>query len=177
MDLEECLHKKKMFEVPSIPFKPNSSANTIQNKVPICIKQEAGTESFNNYQNNLIGLNTKEFIGNQKKTSDNGNLEIENKTIFVKLEENSDFPKIRKKMCRKMLTIFNEEFNIEKKDAKKLTQHLESRFNLQYSCKTEKYVNSIKKFFTNLRNKDFMVQDCSTVPKLQMNDFGKFICN
>ena len=30
---------------------------------------------------------------------------------------------------------------------------------------------------TNLRNKDFMVQDCSTVPKLQMNDFGKFICN
>ena len=113
-------------------------------------------------------MNSKDYISSQKKTSDE--YQIEN----LKVEDNTDFPKIRKKMCRKMLTILNEEFNIEKKDAKKLTQHLESRFNLLYSCKTEKYVNSIKTFFKNLRNKDFMVHDCREVPKLQMNDFGKF---
>ncbi len=58
-----------------------------------------------------------------KSTDDNGNgcfFEVE-APLNVKIEENSDFPKIRKKMCRKMLGIFNEEFNIEKKDAKKLT--------------------------------------------------------
>lgn len=41
--------------------------------------------------------------------------------INVKIEDNHDLPKIRKKICRKMLSIFTDEFNIDKKDAKKLT--------------------------------------------------------
>ena len=55
---------------------------------------------------------------------------IADTSINVKIEEVNDLPKIRKKICRKMLSIFHDEFNIEKKDARKLTLHLESRFNL-----------------------------------------------
>ena len=76
----------------------------------------------------------------------------ENSMINVKIEENnSEMPKIRKKICRKMLKIFHDEFNLDRKDAKRLTLHLESRFNLLFSFKSENYINTIKKFFTNLR--------------------------
>lgn len=89
---------------------------------------------------------------------DQENLSVVNKVLEekslgsilnVKIEENSELPKIRKKICRKMLKIFNEEFNLDRKDAKRLTLQLESRFNLLFSFKNEKYVNTIGKFFKN----------------------------
>jgi len=44
----------------------------------------------------------------------------ENSPINVKLEENSnEMPKIRKRICRKMLKIFHDEFNLDRKDAKR----------------------------------------------------------
>lgn len=70
--------------------------------------------------------------------------------IKVKIEE-LEMPKIRKRVCRKMLSIFTDEFNVEKKAAKNQTVNLESRFNLQFSFKNEKYVNAIKIFFKNQR--------------------------
>lgn len=39
--------------------------------------------------------------------------------INVKIEDNGDLPKIRKRICRKMLKIFHDEFNLERKDAKR----------------------------------------------------------
>ena len=93
--------------------------------------------------------------------------------INVKIEDH-DQPKIRKKICRKMLSIFTDEFNIQKKDAKKLTLHLESRFNLLYSFKNENYVTAIKKFFANLRSKSFSVEDQSSVTSCQIEDFSRF---
>ena len=89
---------------------------------------------------------------------DQENLSVVNKVLEekslgsilnIKIEENSELPKIRKKICRKMLKIFHEEFNIDRKDAKRLTLQLESRFNLLFSFKNEKYVNTIGKFFKN----------------------------
>lgn len=47
---------------------------------------------------------------------------MEEKSIInVKIEEGNDLPKIRKKICRKMLKIFHDEFNLDRKDAKRLT--------------------------------------------------------
>jgi len=51
---------------------------------------------------------------------------IEQSVIKVKVEEREDkkkdeLPKIRKKICRKMYKIFNEEFNLERSNAKQLT--------------------------------------------------------
>jgi len=64
-----------------------------------------------------------------------------------------------------MLSIFTDEFNIDKKDAKKLTLHLESRFNLLYSFKNEKYAASIKEFFKNLRVRFFWFFGLSNLGK------------
>jgi hypothetical protein len=87
----------------------------------------------------------------------------ENSIINVKLEENSnEMPKIRKKICRKMLKIFHDEFNLDRKDAKRLTLQLETRFNLLFSFKSEKYIESIKKFFINLRVTFFLLMKIET---------------
>jgi hypothetical protein len=105
-----------------------------------------------------------------QKTSDADKLVLlamqqnkENSIINVKLEENSnEMPKIRKKICRKMLKIFHDEFNLDRKDAKRLTLQLETRFNLLFSFKSEKYIESIKKFFINLRVTFFLLMKIET---------------
>jgi hypothetical protein len=109
--------RKNKFEVPRLPEKIHSGSNLIKMstncKMSISVKQEpVNTPS--------PGCTGEDFMA----------VEENSPMMQVKVEEGSEFPKMRKRMCRKMLNILTEEFNIEKKDAKKLTISLEGRFNL-----------------------------------------------
>lgn len=109
--------RKNKFEVPRLPEKIHSGSNLIKMstncKMSISVKQEPVNTTS-------PGCNGEDFMA----------VEENSPIMQVKVEEGSEFPKMRKRMCRKMLNILTEEFNIEKKDAKKLTISLEGRFNL-----------------------------------------------
>jgi hypothetical protein len=77
----------------------NSSCSSIKNPVQVTQKNSDADKlaSINNLKQNK-----------------------ENSLINVKLEENgNEMPKIRKRICRKMLKILHDEFNLDRKDAKR----------------------------------------------------------
>lgn len=90
-----------------------------ENQIPLdnCLVRKTFAVPENPPQIHLSSIPVKKMSGTSTKKDMiiNSNDQMMN----IKIEENHDLPKIRKKICRKMLSIFTDEFNIDKKDAKK----------------------------------------------------------
>ena len=76
--------------------------------------------------------------------------------LSVKREENQDntmMNKLRKKVCRKIFSIFKEDYKLPIADAKEITLNLEERVNIiypQYSS-MKHYIYTIKNLFKKLK--------------------------
>lgn len=112
-NIKESYLVKRTFNVPGVPERIHSSsmrpANPVFNK-PIMVKQESNPVQISS-QNVPNSINITESAQQSQHKP----------IINIKVEEGqcTEFPKIRKKICRKMLSIFHEEFKLEKTDAKK----------------------------------------------------------
>ena len=67
--------------------------------------------------------------------------------------EGRNIPKIRRKVCRKLFKILQEEFNMEKMKAKKLSLNMEYRINMSFNYKTDQgeYLDKFKKVLRYLK--------------------------
>lgn len=95
--------------------------------------------------------------------------------------EHSEMTKIRKRVCRKILSILMKEFNLNKLAAKKLTLAIESRINFLGPSETEKYLEIVKTLFGKikvrllliLQNQELKLKTLVDLAKYPTDRFGK----
>jgi hypothetical protein len=88
--------------------------------------------------------------------SDLGRMSLPRLPLSVKREENQEnicLDKLRRKVCRKIFTIFKENYSMPVEDAKHITLRLEEKVNSLHPSfsSTQKYIYIIKTLFNKLK--------------------------
>lgn len=81
-----------------------------------------------------------------------------NEIIKIKKESGvtaSEMPGLRKRVCRKVYSILNKEFQKPKTLSKKLTLAIEYRINIFFNYKKNSYIKTVKSLFKKLRVSPF----------------------